>query len=134
MRALPLPHQHDISTSHDHENVHQKMLSRVSDDLKSPLASIMGSLEKFKRLRGTLPPEREETLISNALEESYRLDQLITHILDMARLEIGTFDLQPPFITGHDTSHSIFKDCLTRLNYACRAIVFSIYCPKHMRS
>lgn len=69
--------------------MHRQMLSSVSHDLKTPLSSIIGSLEIHQRLSGSLPPAKKQELIETALEEAYRLDSFISNILDMAKLESG---------------------------------------------
>lgn len=74
---------------------HQAMLSSVSHDLKTPLASIIGSLEIYERTKATLPVDRQEVLIGTALQEAYRLDMFITNILDMNRLDAGQVGIQP---------------------------------------
>ena len=58
------------------ETLHRKMLSSVSHDLKTPLATIIGALEVFQRMNAKLTPEKKAILISPALGEAYRLDSL----------------------------------------------------------
>lgn len=65
------------------------MMSSVSHDLKTPLASVIGSLEIYQKMRANLSPEKQEMLIQTALEEAYRLDRFVSNILDMAKLENG---------------------------------------------
>ena len=71
----------------DREAIHRQMLSAVSHDLKTPLASIVGSLEIYQRMGPQLPVDTQKTLIETALNEAYRLDSFLTNILDMAKLE-----------------------------------------------
>lgn len=69
------------------ELMHRQMLSAVSHDLKTPLASVIGSLEIYHRMGAHLPEAKRATLIETALNEAYRLDSFLTNILDMAKLE-----------------------------------------------
>jgi two-component system sensor histidine kinase KdpD len=69
--------------------MHRKMLSAVSHDLKTPLASVIGSLEVLERMKDRLSPEKQKELLAVALQEAYRLDAFVTNILDMAKLENG---------------------------------------------
>ncbi len=71
------------------EQLHRQMLSAVSHDLKTPLATIIGSLEIYGRMEGKLTKEKGDMLLNSALAEAYRLDNFITNILDMAKLEAG---------------------------------------------
>ena len=93
------------------EQMHRQILSTVSHDLKTPLATIIGSLEIYQRMFEKLTPEKRAVLVQSALTEAYRLDQFITNILDMAKLEAGAvkprgdqIDLKP-----------MLQDCVTRL-------------------
>lgn len=78
---------HEAILNEERERMHRAMLSSVSHDLKTPLASIIGSLEIYERMHERLSEEKKQMLIRTALSESYRLDNFITNILDMAKLE-----------------------------------------------
>lgn len=93
------------------EEIHRQMLSAVSHDLKTPLATIIGSLEVFTRMRDKLSAEKQSMLINSALGEAYRLDNFITNILDMAKLEGGMVSLK----RERCDIKSLLNDCLTRL-------------------
>lgn len=69
------------------EQMHRQMLSAVSHDLKTPLASVIGSLEIYQRMSANLSEAKRAILIQTALSEAYRLDSFLTNILDMAKLE-----------------------------------------------
>lgn len=71
------------------EQIHRQTLSAVSHDLKTPLATMIGSLEIYNRMGDRLSDDKKKTLINSALTEAYRLDNFITNILDMAKLEGG---------------------------------------------
>ncbi len=80
---------HDDNFDKTREQLHRQMLSTVSHDLKTPLATIIGSLEIYRKMGAKLSEEKQNSLISSALMEAYRLDSFITNILDMAKLEGG---------------------------------------------
>lgn len=93
------------------EQMHRQMLSSVSHDLKTPLASVIGSLEIYLRMQHQLPPEKLHTLLETALHEAYRLDHFVTNILDMAKLENGM--VQPRMETCH--IRQMLQDCIERM-------------------
>ena len=97
----------------EREKFHRQILSSVSHDLKTPLASIIGSLEVYERMSGRLTPEQQQSLISLALQEAYRLDTFITNILDMARLENGMVKRRQETVA----LRSLLEDCVTRLGH-----------------
>ncbi len=88
--------------------MHRQLFSAVSHDLKTPLASMIGSLEIYQRMQAKLAPEKKEALISTALQEAYRLDNFVTNILDMGKLESGMVKLRNERV---NLSH-LLKDCM----------------------
>ncbi len=84
--------------SEEREKLRAMLLSSVSHDLKTPLASIIGSLSVYQRMLkvGRLSDENAIELTETALEEAQRLNSFISNILDMTRLESGkiSFNLQ----------------------------------------
>ena len=87
--STPTPPNQSASFEAQREQMHRQMLSSVSHDLKTPLASVIGSLEIYLRMQQQLPPEKLQTLLHTALQEAYRLDHFVTNILDMGKLENG---------------------------------------------
>lgn len=111
---LPIPSANQAgSFDQERERMHRQMLSSVSHDLKTPLASIIGSLEIYERMKDKLPQERQQTLIRVALQEAYRLDVFITNILDMAKLESGMIKPQ----RENSEIGAIVKNCMQRLDH-----------------
>lgn len=91
--------------------MHRDMLSAVSHDLKTPLACIIGSLEIYERLKDKLSAEEINTLITTARQEAYRLDDLISNILDMARFESGAVSVKKQLCE----MGQLLEDCLIQL-------------------
>ncbi|WP_262690202.1 ATP-binding protein [Kordiimonas aestuarii] len=78
----------------EREKLRSMLLSSVSHDLKTPLASIIGSISVLRSLKksGRVTEEQEETLTETALDEAQRLDSFITNILSMTRIESGEIE------------------------------------------
>jgi len=95
------------------EMIHRNMLSSVSHDLKTPLASVIGSLEIHERMKDKLSQDKKEALIATALQEAYRLDNFVTNILEMAKLEHNMVRVTKTecHIEG------LIRDCMTKLGY-----------------
>lgn len=79
----------DAKISEEKEKLRSLLLSSVSHDLKTPLASIIGSLSVYHSMFEKLSDEHKMTLTHTALDEAQRLDSFISNILDMTRLESG---------------------------------------------
>jgi two-component system sensor histidine kinase KdpD len=69
------------------------MLTSISHDLRTPLASILGSATSLKTYRSTLDESEQSQLIETIQEEAERLNRFISDLLDMTRLEAGA--IQP---------------------------------------
>jgi two-component system sensor histidine kinase KdpD len=78
----------------EREKLRSMLLSSVSHDLKTPLASIIGSISVLRSLKkaGRVTDEQEDTLTETALDEAQRLDSFITNILSMTRIESGDIE------------------------------------------
>ncbi len=71
------------------ERLRTALLSSLSHDLRTPLASIEGAASSLLEDLGTLPPEVQRDLAETVLEESRRMSRLVANLLDMIRVETG---------------------------------------------
>jgi two-component system, OmpR family, sensor histidine kinase KdpD len=69
------------------------LLRAVSHDLRTPLASIKACATTLLSEDLQLAAEQHNELLSTIDEEADRLDNLIGNLLDMSRLQSGTFEL-----------------------------------------
>ena len=69
------------------------LLTSISHDLRTPLASILGSATSLSTQGETLDPETRLDLIRNIQDEAERLNRFIGNLLDMTRLETGPLRL-----------------------------------------
>ena len=65
------------------------LLTSISHDLRTPLASILGSASSLAAHDAVLDPAAREGLIQTIQEEAERLNRFIGNLLDMTRLEAG---------------------------------------------
>jgi two-component system, OmpR family, sensor histidine kinase KdpD len=75
------------------ERLRNALLSSVSHDLRSPLASMIGSAGTLSGYWEQLPVEERNELLGAILGEGQRLDRYIQNLLDMTRLGHGTLKL-----------------------------------------
>ena len=73
----------------ERERLRSAMLTSVSHDLRTPLASIIGALSSLKSHRERYDEATREELLGTALTESERLDRFVGNLLDMTRLDAG---------------------------------------------
>ncbi|HJR10384.1 MAG TPA: sensor histidine kinase KdpD [Rhodanobacteraceae bacterium] len=75
------------------ERLRNALLSSVSHDLRSPLASMIGSAGTLANYGEKLPANERRELLEAILGEGQRLDRYIQNLLDMTRLGHGTLKL-----------------------------------------
>lgn len=71
------------------EKLQATLLSSISHDLRTPLASITGALSSLLDDAGLLSAEAQLDLVRTAWEQSLRLNRLVGNLLNMTRLESG---------------------------------------------
>ena len=75
------------------ERMRNSLLSSVSHDIRTPLASIMGATTELLRHKDKLDPHAYE-LAQIAHEESQRLSRWVGNLLQMTRLESGSVQIE----------------------------------------
>lgn len=75
------------------ESLRNSLLSAISHDLRTPLASIVGAASSLVAEDGQLSPEDQHELSLTIYDEALRMSNLTNNILDMARLDAGQAQL-----------------------------------------
>jgi two-component system sensor histidine kinase KdpD len=76
------------------ERMRNMILSSVSHDLRTPLATITGAASSLLQGKESLGPASRQELIRAIYDEANRLDRQVKNLLDMTRLEAGAVHLQ----------------------------------------
>jgi len=71
------------------DRLRQALLTSISHDLRTPLASVLGAASTLRDLDSALDGTAKADLLSTIIEESERLNRFIVNLLDMTRLEAG---------------------------------------------
>ena len=77
------------SVAREGEKVQAALLSSLSHDLRTPLASITGAVTTLRQLGEKLPPASRDDLLLSIEEESGRLNRFVANLFDMTRIEAG---------------------------------------------
>ena len=72
------------------ERLRTALLSSLSHDLRTPLASIEGSASSLLDGAATFAPGVQRELLEGIVDESRRMTRLVGNLLDMVRVETGT--------------------------------------------
>lgn len=81
-----------LSTAQESDQLKSEFLANTSHELRTPLNSIIGFLNLIKDDLCDSPEEEKEFII-NALKSSHHLLRLINDVLDIAKIESGTMEV-----------------------------------------
>jgi len=76
------------------ERLRAALLTSISHDLRTPLASILGTVSSLRSYPERYSPAEREDLLSTLQDEAERLNRFVSNLLDMTRLESGAIDLK----------------------------------------
>ncbi|MCA6215472.1 DUF4118 domain-containing protein [Ideonella sp. B7] len=92
------------------ERLRNSLLSAMSHDLRTPLASLQGLSETLEWTAPPLAPAQQE--IVQAIQQSARrMSALVSNLLDMARLEAGTVQLRRDWQPLEEVVGSALAEC-----------------------
>lgn len=77
------------SAAIEEERLRSAMLSSISHDLRTPLATILGSVTSIRELGDSLSPDAREDLLAVIEEDTRRLSRFVDDLLDMTRMQSG---------------------------------------------
>ncbi|WP_275285924.1 DUF4118 domain-containing protein [Halomonas elongata] len=111
--------------SEENERLRSALLSSVSHDLRTPLASIIGSASSLRDLGAQLSHQDKAELLDGILSESERLDRYIQNLLDMTRLGHGNLRIERDWISLDD----LVSAAVQRLGPALEALDLQLDWP-----
>jgi len=97
------------------ETLRSALLSSISHDFRTPLASIMGSASSLIHYGSHFTEEAKLDLLETINEEAERLNRFIGNILDMTRLEAGTLEPKRQWIDVEDLVSTTLDNMRRRL-------------------
>jgi two-component system sensor histidine kinase KdpD len=106
------------------ERLRSALLSAVSHDLRTPLASITGAATTLRDAAGLEEATRRE-LVDAVCEEAERLERLVRNLLDMTRLESGAVQLRREWVPVEE----VVGGALTRLEVSLTGRRVTTSCP-----
>jgi two-component system sensor histidine kinase KdpD len=106
------------------EEMRSSLLSAVSHDLRTPLATITGAVTTLRDSAAHFSPAQEDELLSDIQSEAARLERLVSNLLDMTRVESGGLRIQREWVPLEE----LVGSALTRLDRVLkgRAVEVSI--------
>jgi two-component system sensor histidine kinase KdpD len=92
----------------ERESLRASLLSSLSHDLKTPLATIVGAVTSLRQLGNILQEEARSDLLLAIEEEAERLSRYVSNLLHMTRLRTG-LDLRLDWIDVVDVAHGAIE-------------------------
>jgi two-component system sensor histidine kinase KdpD len=86
------------------ERLRAALLTSISHDLKTPLASVLGSAGTLRDVGAKLTDGEKAELLATIIDESERLNRFIANLLDMTKLESGAV---APKLAPYDLSEIV---------------------------
>lgn len=108
--------------SSETEQLRSALLSSVSHDLRTPLASVIGSASTLIELHAQIDEDKQVMLLKSILNESERLDRHIQNLLDMTRFGQGKVSLKRDWVDMQD----IISSALGRLEMVLKNCQVSV--------
>ncbi len=93
------------------DEIKTEFLAMVSHELRTPLTSIIGFTTTLLAENITWNPDEQRDFIQTIQQETTRLQELIDHLLDLSRLEVGML----PIVKKPETLIKIFQDAHSQL-------------------
>jgi two-component system, OmpR family, sensor histidine kinase KdpD len=88
-RALLVKDSVKTAALEENEKLRTTLLSSLSHDLRTPLASITGAVTTLRQFGETMAPVQRSDLLASIEEEAARLMRFVANLLDMSRIEAG---------------------------------------------
>jgi two-component system sensor histidine kinase KdpD len=98
------------------ERLRSTLLSSVSHDLRTPLASIIGSATSLLSYGAEYDETAQTELLQTIREEAERLDRYVGNLLSMTRLESGALELRRDWADPGDLVASALAQLAPRLS------------------
>jgi two-component system sensor histidine kinase KdpD len=93
-----------VKRTMESERLRSALLTSISHDLKTPLASVLGAASTMRDLSSGLSEQEKHDLLATVIDESERLNRFIANLLDMTKLESGAV---VPNLALHDVGEVV---------------------------
>ena len=92
------------------EKMRNALLSSISHDFRTPLASIIGAASTLlDDSAQTIDPGRRSVLLHTLLDEAQRLHRLVDNLLDLTRLTAGTIALKRQWVALEEIVGAVLR-------------------------
>jgi two-component system, OmpR family, sensor histidine kinase KdpD len=93
------------------ERLRSALLTSISHDLRTPLASIIGTITSLRSFGKLYDDKTRDEMLTTAQEEGERLNRFVANLLDMTRIDSGAIELRREMIDLSDVVGSALQRC-----------------------
>ncbi|MVA20638.1 DUF4118 domain-containing protein [Agrobacterium vitis] len=112
----------------ERERFQSTLLSSISHDLRTPLATITGAVTSLKEFGERMPVESRRDLLQSIEEEGERLSRFVGNLLDMTRIEAGALEAKHDWVDLND----VISDSIARARRVAPATEISASIAKDL--
>lgn len=95
----------------ENEKVRDALLTSLSHDLRTPLASIAGAASSLRDLGDRMSAADRADLLASIEEETARLSRFVANLLDMSRIEAGELRMRRELVDVCDVAQTAIERC-----------------------
>lgn len=110
------------------ERLRSSLLSSLSHDLRTPLGAIEGAASSLREEAAVLPDDVRHELAGTILDESRRMNRLVSNLLDMVRVETGSLTVKKSW----QPLEEVLGVALIRLDEALREHPVAVHLPAEL--
>ena len=93
------------------ERLRSALLTSISHDLRTPLASIIGTITSLRSFGKLYDEKTQDEMLATAQDEGERLNRFVANLLDMTRIDSGAIELRREMIDLSDVVGSALQRC-----------------------
>jgi two-component system sensor histidine kinase KdpD len=93
------------------ERLRSALLTSISHDLRTPLASIIGTITSLRSFGKLYDEKTRDEMLATAQDEGERLNRFVANLLDMTRIDSGAIELRREMVDLSDVVGSALQRC-----------------------
>ncbi len=101
-----------VRQAEESERLARTIMNAVSHELRTPMASILGSASTLEEVVADNLSQAQRQLVHDIRSSAERLDDLVTDLLDMARIDAGKVEVRQQLIDIRETIDASLGDFL----------------------
>lgn len=105
----------DVTKEHAVDKAKSEFVSLASHQLRTPLAAINWNLEMLREDAASHLSKAHTQMLDDLYHSSTRMAQLVTSLLNVSRMELGTFSVEPERVDVVALTKNIVKDLAPRI-------------------